>query len=107
MMERKRVAIVGSGVSGLGALWALKSTPHEVHLFEASSRIGGHTNTVPFTVGGHTTPVDSGFIVMNAATYRSPPLPSISSSTHYLTSTPQQTSSPSSPTSPSPPTRPK
>ena len=69
-MQRKRVAIVGSGCAGLGALWALKSTDHEVHLYEAAERLGGHTNTVKFEKDGQTTPVDSGFIVMNSATYR-------------------------------------
>lgn len=67
----KRVAIVGSGVSGIGALWALKSTDHEVHLYEAGARLGGHTNTVTFEgVNGKKTNVDTGFIVFNTATYR-------------------------------------
>lgn len=67
----KRVAIVGSGCSGIGALWALNtSTDHEVHLFEASSRLGGHTNTVTFDgPNGDKVEVDTGFIVMNTATY--------------------------------------
>lgn len=70
-MSRKRVAIVGSGCSGIGALWALKSTDHEVHLYEADSRLGGHTNTVSFEgPKGRKTNVDSGFIVLNTATYR-------------------------------------
>lgn len=71
-MQRKRIAIVGSGCSGIGALWALQSTEHEVHLFEASDRLGGHTNTVTFThdEGGLQTNVDTGFIVLNTATYR-------------------------------------
>lgn len=67
----KKVAIVGSGCSGIGALWALKSTDHEVHLFEKSSRIGGHTNTVQYEApNGSKVNVDTGFIVMNTATYR-------------------------------------
>ena len=70
MGVRKRVAIVGSGCSGIGALWALKSTEHEVHLYEANDRLGGHTNTVTFNHKGKTTNVDTGFIVMNSATYR-------------------------------------
>ena len=70
MQERKKVAIVGSGCSGLAALWALKSTNHEIHLFEAKERLGGHTNTVPFEYEGKTINVDTGFIVMNSATYR-------------------------------------
>ncbi|KIW44710.1 uncharacterized protein PV06_03162 [Exophiala oligosperma] len=74
----KRVAIVGSGCSGVAALWALDtSTDHQVHLFEAESRLGGHTNTVRFEApsadggGAPGTPVDvdTGFIVMNSATY--------------------------------------
>ena len=69
-MERKRVAIVGSGCSGLAALWALKSTDHDVHLYESQARLGGHTNTVNFKNGFDCTPVDTGFIVLNSATYR-------------------------------------
>ncbi|KAI4215434.1 MAG: hypothetical protein LQ349_009162, partial [Xanthoria aureola] len=69
MQGRKKVAVVGSGCSGLAALWALKSTDHEVHLYEADERLGGHTNTVDFKYGGKTTKVDTGFIVMNTATY--------------------------------------
>jgi predicted NAD/FAD-binding protein len=70
MQVPKKVAIVGSGCSGLAALWALKSTKHEVHLFENADRLGGHTNTVQFKCNGQTTNVDSGFIVLNSATYR-------------------------------------
>lgn len=67
----KKVAIVGSGCSGLGALWALKSTEHEVHLFESDSNLGGHANTVSFKgPDGDNVDVDVGFIVMNTATYR-------------------------------------
>ena len=69
---KKKVAIVGSGCSGIGALWALNtSTDHEVHLYESKSRLGGHTNTVDWEgKWGMKTPVDTGFIVMNQATYR-------------------------------------
>ncbi|GAB7349155.1 hypothetical protein MBLNU459_g8094t1 [Dothideomycetes sp. NU459] len=66
---RKRVAIIGSGCAGLGAAWALQSTEHEVHVFEKSSRLGGHTNTQSWKHGDLSTPVDTGFIVMNSATY--------------------------------------
>jgi predicted NAD/FAD-binding protein len=70
-MSRKRIAIVGSGCSGIGALWALKNTNHEVHLYEAESRSGGHTNTVVFEgPDGRKVNVDTGFTVMNTATYR-------------------------------------
>ena len=70
-LGRKRVAIVGSGVSGIGALYALRNTHHDVHLFEAADRLGGHTNTCTWTSpDGKECPVDTGFIVLNTATYR-------------------------------------
>ncbi|KAF2221001.1 hypothetical protein BDZ85DRAFT_202504 [Elsinoe ampelina] len=67
----KKIAIIGSGCSGLGAAWALQSTHHEVHLFEKAAKLGGHTNTQQWKspITGQITPVDTGFIVMNTATY--------------------------------------
>ncbi len=67
------IAVVGSGISGLSAAWLLAQR-HRVTLFEADERIGGHSHTVEV---GHTaaaaeaggTPVDTGFIVFNEATY--------------------------------------
>lgn len=67
--HRRKVAIVGSGCAGLGAAWALRDTDYEVHVFEKSAKLGGHTNTQPFEVGDQTVQVDTGFIVMNTATY--------------------------------------
>jgi predicted NAD/FAD-binding protein len=67
---RKKVAIVGSGCAGIAALWALNRSPHDVYLYEAADRLGGHTNTVEFANGKYKTMVDTGFIVMNTATYR-------------------------------------
>ena len=69
-MSKKKVAVVGSGCSGIAAVWALQSTGHEVHLYEAQNRLGGHTNTVTWKHDGQETQVDTGFIVMNSATYR-------------------------------------
>ena len=59
-----RIAVVGSGIAGLSAAWLL-AQHHRVTLFEADRRIGGHSHTVE--VSG--TPVDTGFIVLNEATY--------------------------------------
>jgi len=58
------IAVVGGGISGLSAAWLLAKR-HRVTLFEADGRIGGHSHTV--MVGD--TPVDTGFIVYNEATY--------------------------------------
>lgn len=62
--DRLDIAIVGSGISGLSAAWLL-SKRHRVTVFEADSRIGGHSHTVD--VDG--TAVDTGFIVYNERTY--------------------------------------
>ncbi|KAJ4491291.1 FAD/NAD(P)-binding domain-containing protein [Lentinula edodes] len=64
-----KVAVVGSGVSGLAATWLLNEhSQHEVHLYEADNRPGGHANTVHFP-SEEGVNVDSGFIVFNPCTY--------------------------------------
>lgn len=65
--KRRRVAIVGAGISGLGAADAL-SEAAEVVVFEAERRLGGHARTV-FAGRGRETPVDTGFIVYNERNY--------------------------------------
>ncbi|GAW13171.1 hypothetical protein ANO14919_025490 [Xylariales sp. No.14919] len=65
----KKVAIVGSGSAGIGALWALNRTHHDVYLYEAADRLGGHTNTVEWKRGKFKTLVDTGFVVLNTASY--------------------------------------
>jgi predicted NAD/FAD-binding protein len=66
---KKRVAIVGSGVSGLTAAYCLRDT-HEVTLFEADSRFGGHAHTHYLKDElGKDVNIDSGFIVHNERTY--------------------------------------
>ncbi|HYO17423.1 MAG TPA: FAD-dependent oxidoreductase, partial [Dermatophilaceae bacterium] len=66
---RPTVAVIGSGVSGLTAAYLLDRT-HEVTLFEADNRLGGHAHTHDVTASdGSMHAVDSGFIVHNDRTY--------------------------------------
>ena len=62
------VAVVGSGISGLTAAYVLGRT-HDVTLFEADDRFGGHAHTHAVESAGTTHHVDSGFIVHNDRTY--------------------------------------
>ena len=63
-----RIAIVGSGISGLVCAWLL-NRQHEITVFEASDWIGGHTHTVDIELQGRQYAVDTGFIVFNDWTY--------------------------------------
>ncbi|BDU77558.1 NAD(P)/FAD-dependent oxidoreductase [Mesoterricola sediminis] len=61
-----RIAVIGAGISGLGAARALTLGGAEVHVFEGAERIGGHTHTARL---GDGTAVDTGFIVHNRENY--------------------------------------
>lgn len=65
---KKRIAIIGSGISGLTSAWLLRDK-YDIHLFEAGDYLGGHTQTNDIEVQGKTYPVNSGFIVFNDWTY--------------------------------------
>ncbi|MEI6718439.1 MAG: FAD-dependent oxidoreductase [Betaproteobacteria bacterium] len=69
---RKRIAVIGSGISGLSAAYHLRKQA-DVTLFEAGSYFGGHTHTVDVTLpsqhGMVTHGVDTGFLVFNERTY--------------------------------------
>ena len=69
---RKRIAVIGSGISGLSAAYHLRNQA-DVTLFEAGSYFGGHTHTVDVTLpspqGMVTHGVDTGFLVFNERTY--------------------------------------
>jgi len=64
----QRIAVIGSGISGMAAAWLLAKR-HRVTVYEKDDRLGGHTNTVEPVIGGRVVAVDTGFIVYNARTY--------------------------------------
>ncbi len=63
-----KIAVVGAGITGLGAAWALDKH-HDVTLFESESRLGGHANTVDVDLDDVSLSVDTGFIVYNEQAY--------------------------------------
>ena len=71
-MKYKKIAIVGSGISGLAVAHSLKGQA-DITLFEAGAYFGGHANTVDITLpteqGLLTYGVDTGFLVFNERTY--------------------------------------
>ena len=68
MKSRMKIAIIGSGISGLTAAWLLHQS-HEITVFEANDYIGGHTHTIDVDVDGEQLAIDTGFIVYNDWTY--------------------------------------
>jgi predicted NAD/FAD-binding protein len=71
---KRKVAIVGAGISGLGCAYALRQHPDlDITLFEGGNHIGGHSNTVDISLetpqGKMTHGVDTGFLVFNRKTY--------------------------------------
>ena len=77
-MQALKIAVVGSGVSGLSAAWLL-SQRHSVTLIESNTYVGGHANTVDCQVADGSVAVDTGFIVYNDKTY-----PNLSALFEYL-----------------------
>ena len=63
-----RIAVIGSGISGLSAAYLL-SRKHEVWLYERDARLGGHTHTHTIRTSRGPRAIDSGFIVHNDRTY--------------------------------------
>lgn len=68
-MSSLKIAVIGSGISGLSCAWAL-SQRHDVTLIESDNRLGGHSNTIDVASAlDSSVAVDTGFIVHNPQTY--------------------------------------
>ncbi len=67
-MARQRIGIIGGGISGLMCAYVLRDV-HDVTLFEAAPRLGGHTNTVRVALDDGLHDIDTGFIVYNETNY--------------------------------------
>ncbi|MDC6448291.1 NAD(P)-binding protein, partial [Alphaproteobacteria bacterium] len=65
--SQKKIAIIGSGISGISASYFL-SSKYKVHLFEKNSYFGGHTRTINVSTDNDI-PIDTGFIVYNNKNY--------------------------------------
>lgn len=66
--RRLRIAVIGSGISGLSCAWLLSSA-HDVTVYEKEDRPGGHANTLTVPTSDGMIDVDTGFIVYNTVTY--------------------------------------
>jgi predicted NAD/FAD-binding protein len=66
--EKKRIAIIGAGISGLGAAYLLRHEA-DLSLYERNAYLGGHSRTIDVDVAGKSVPVDTGFIVYNERNY--------------------------------------
>ena len=68
-MRKLKIAVIGSGISGLSASWEL-SKHHDIHLYEKNNYYGGHANTLKVEhVEEKAFYVDTGFIVFNHLNY--------------------------------------
>ena len=65
---RQHIAIIGSGISGLGAAYLLKDR-HDISVYEKNDYVGGHARTRNIRYNDRTIPVDTGFIVFNHGNY--------------------------------------
>jgi len=63
-----KIAIIGSGISGLGAAYLL-NPDHDITVYEKNDYIGGHSRTITASTQTGSTPTDTGFIVFNKKNY--------------------------------------
>lgn len=67
-MRKRKIAIVGSGIAGLGAAWMLRHH-YDIAVYELNPYVGGHTHTLVVEENDREVPVDTGFIVFNRPNY--------------------------------------
>jgi len=65
----KKIAVIGSGISGISAAYYLNKLKYDVSIFESNDYFGGHTNTQELEINGVKSSVDTGFLVHNDRTY--------------------------------------
>jgi len=65
----KKIAVIGSGISGISAAYYLNKLNYDVSIYESNNYFGGHTNTQELEIDGVKSPVDTGFLVHNDRTY--------------------------------------
>lgn len=65
----KKIAIIGSGIAGLGLAYYLRDACYQITIYEKDGHLGGHANTVDASEDGKQIPIDTGFMVFNHATY--------------------------------------
>ncbi len=64
-----KLAIIGSGISGLSSAYALHKAGHEITLYEKNDYLGGHSRTIDININNENITVDTGFIVFNYRNY--------------------------------------
>ena len=67
-MNKSKIAIIGSGISGLSSAWYL-SKKYSVDIYEKNNYFGGHSDTHTFVKNNKKINVDTGFIVFNDLNY--------------------------------------
>ena len=65
----KKIAVIGSGISGISAAYYLNKLKYDVAIYESNDYFGGHTNTQELEIDGVKATVDTGFLVHNDRTY--------------------------------------
>jgi len=68
-INQPKVAIIGSGISGLGFAYIAHHNQWDITLYEKNDYYGGHSNTIDIEIDGKKIPVDTGFLVHNKLTY--------------------------------------